>query len=1656
MGGKASQSTQQITIPPEVLARYNSVNATAEKAAQTPFQQYSTDPNAFVAPLTATQNAGIAGTNYYSGAAQPYYQAATQQLGAAQGAATPYYQQATQQVGQAQNVGNMLGGASLGALAAGQAAAAPLQQQASSGLSAAYGQAQPFNQAAAGQYQQAFGQGQNLTQGALGGVQGAYAGAQPFQNLASQYMGAGAQAVNPGELGSNQINQFMSPYLSNVLQGTAGMLNQQNQQAMSGQTGNAIRQGAFGGDRAGIAAANLAQQQQLANAQTFSNILNQGYGQALTAAQGQQQLGLGAEQANRAALQQASQQALGIGQQGFGQGLSAAQQQAALGQQLYGMGSGTGQNLSALGQQVYGQGTGTAQQQAALGQQLFGQGATASQQLAGLGQQQFAQGLNAAQQNAALGSGLYGMGSQTSQQLAALGQGAQGSGLQGAQAQLAAGLAQQQTQQAGQTALYNQFLQQQSYPFQTAQFLANIAEGTGALSGSTTTTNQAMGGFSDARLKENIKPIGKTFDGQKIYSYNFKGQPQTEIGLIAQEVEKHHPEAVGLAGGYKTVRYDKATDDAADRGHFAAGGAASMGGGVMPEHAGLGFADGGFIGFDPGLYQQMLQSYQQMYAPMQGGEKGGLGAAGYVPAASGSVGSLQTAGELPEMQSPMANAKGMADTAASIGELGAKVGAWKYGGEETAGHSARSAIAAGNKVQGDRLKSWADAPIDHKDPTKDIDPMSLANTQKRGGRIGLAGGGTPYQSDVPTEIKIPDQENKHELVKPDNPPTPPKDNTADIISTLAKVAMMAAARGGRAGYAIGGGTPYSSGPTGLDIPDEQGKHDLMKAGATPDQGSGGGGLGDIAGIASTAASFIPGGGIASKGLGMLGKIFSDKRMKENIKPIGKTFDGQTVYSYNYKGDHQTRMGLIAQEVEKHHPEAVGSSHGMKTVDYHKATGVAAHRGHFAEGGLVGGYAEGGFADDLDENPILKRLMRQLNPFLTEEEERGEDLNKPHELTGLAPRERIIPEIRKEPAGLASGFANRSEERSAPVSTGKVDPDIVTFFMNKGLTEGQALGIAAGIHAESASNPIAMNRQSGAMGLGQWLGGRKAGLMRQFGDAPSKTDQLEYLWGELTGGDRGGSAVLAQKDPKAVLGAYITRFMRPAAGHETESDISRGHAAMGYASGGLAGGRHGYALDGAVGAPENILPDFYRDVTPDDAAKIGEESTATGSITPTNMARLVRSAGTPEKVSQLYSLMDQKGLGIANEMPPSATPPQAAAPQATDKRPLLPNGQPDRGFLGNIAHGDFVSGIGQGKATSWIPLLTGLATWGTTPTRSALSGALAGIGAGAQAAQAQREYGLKGRQVGAVEMEAVSDRIRANSDLLRAELTNAEQLNGAIQNTTMMIAMARRSGMDPRELNAQLVALNNRRNKIVLQGGGGGEGGNAAPGLTSSPYSGLKPYDPTNAASVAEQADIEQMGGGTMPSTNTRLSLAGQGITLNPSGEFGNVPSYGPAKGGVRAAEDYPSQQQADNREFVTSIRNDFSQYGDSAPIVQSIPPAISTQPTPDFVRDLQTKVAGILKMTPNQASEAFGTSYDAAALAKMGSYLGIPIDTSQPVAATNALLNGLHTRFDNLGRKYQAVKQIEAFAGKQGTTVYDPRFDVRGHVTDYIYGRGKQ
>lgn len=454
-GSATSTSTTQ--VPKEVLDRYTAANNAASAAATTPFQQYSTDPSAFVSPLSATQQAGIQNTNTAAGQAQPYYGAATGTLLNAQSAAAPLY------------------GTAQSDLNSGQSAGLNLYNESNKGAVAAQQSGQGYNNAATG--------------------------------LAE----AGTGQVNAQQIGAGQINQFLSPYLGDVMQSTEALQNQSNQQQQAGQLGNAINSGAFGGDRAGIAAANLEQQQNLGNSSTLANIANQGYNTALGAAQQQQGVNLSAGQANRSALQ-----------------------------------TGAGQ-LQSIGQQQYAQGLGTAQQQAA-----NAQGEAGLRQNTATGLENVAQGV-------------YGLGSNTANSLAGLGAGAQSAALQGSTAQLAAGQQEQSTNQAGLTSLYNQFLQQQSYPFQTAQFLANVAEGTGSLSGSTTSTTQPTGLFgnllSDRRAKEDIKKVGTAKNGLPIYSFRYKGDPQkvTHIGFMADEVEKKHPEAVGLAGGLKTVDYARAT-----------------------------------------------------------------------------------------------------------------------------------------------------------------------------------------------------------------------------------------------------------------------------------------------------------------------------------------------------------------------------------------------------------------------------------------------------------------------------------------------------------------------------------------------------------------------------------------------------------------------------------------------------------------------------------------------------------------------------------------------------------------------------------------------------------------------------------------------------------------------------------------------------------------------------------------------------------------------------------------------------------------------------------------------------------------------------------------------------------------------------------------
>jgi len=68
--------------------------------------------------------------------------------------------------------------------------------------------------------------------------------------------------------------------------------------------------------------------------------------------------------------------------------------------------------------------------------------------------------------------------------------------------------------------------------------------------------------------------------------------------------------------------------------------------------------------------------------------------------------------------------------------------------------------------------------------------------------------------------------------------------------------------------------------------------------------------------------------------------YSDRRLKDNIKRVGKLDNGLPVYVFTYKGDDGPVIGLMADEVEHVHPEAVVlHPSGFKMVDYSLAVGA---------------------------------------------------------------------------------------------------------------------------------------------------------------------------------------------------------------------------------------------------------------------------------------------------------------------------------------------------------------------------------------------------------------------------------------------------------------------------------------------------------------------------------------------------------------------------------------------------------------------------------------------------------------------------------------------------------------------------------------------
>lgn len=81
-------------------------------------------------------------------------------------------------------------------------------------------------------------------------------------------------------------------------------------------------------------------------------------------------------------------------------------------------------------------------------------------------------------------------------------------------------------------------------------------QGLGVTLGNIAGNAAAAFAMSDARLKEDIRRVGQTDAGLPVYTYRYKGSPQVLMGVMAQDVAREQPEALGpTVGGYASVYY---------------------------------------------------------------------------------------------------------------------------------------------------------------------------------------------------------------------------------------------------------------------------------------------------------------------------------------------------------------------------------------------------------------------------------------------------------------------------------------------------------------------------------------------------------------------------------------------------------------------------------------------------------------------------------------------------------------------------------------------------------------------------------------------------------------------------------------------------------------------------------------------------------------------------------------------------------------------------------------------------------------------------------------------------------------------------------------------------------------------------------------------
>lgn len=207
-------------------------------------------------------------------------------------------------------------------------------------------------------------------------------------------------------------------------------------------------------------------------------------------------------------------------------------------------------------------------------------------------------------------------------------------------------------------------------------------------------------------------------------------------------------------------------------------------------------------------------------------------------------------------------------------------------------------------------------------------------------------------------------------------------------------------------------------------------------------------------------------------------------------------------------------------------------------------------------------------------------VRRLFGFKTGAEARADGTD----VTGSkSPRQEILDRYRREHPQAAGPAAPppppTRETRSA-------EDQARAFFQGKGFSPMQARGMVAAMRSENDTlGADVRNPTSGAYGIGQWLGARQRALFAKYGPRPTLQQQLEFMYSEMRGGDRGAVAgtidIMRARTSGEAARAMVDKFYRPGAG--AAGDYGRAGRILGETVGGVRPGMMASRSAPAAGA-----------------------------------------------------------------------------------------------------------------------------------------------------------------------------------------------------------------------------------------------------------------------------------------------------------------------------------------------------------------------------------------------------------------------------------------------------------------------------------------